>query len=142
MINTTDIEQARKLIRKEAKPIIIQAQDLEFNRKILESGGFDILLSPEKYGYSRSTKKSNSGLNNVLAAIASKNKISIGIDLDEIRNLSKKEKAQRLAKIRVNLRICRKEKTPIKIVNYQDEISAKSLFQTLGASTEQLNKAF
>ncbi len=40
IINTTKIEQAKKLIKNSKQPIMLQAQNYEFNRKILEYGKF------------------------------------------------------------------------------------------------------
>ena len=49
MINTQNIEQAKNLIKEtietKENPIIVKAQSPDFNRKILEYGKFNILLS-------------------------------------------------------------------------------------------------
>ena len=103
MISTTNLEQAKRLIKSEKHPIIVQAQDENFNRKILEYGKFDILLSIEKTKQQDKPKFLDSGLNHVLAEIASKNKVAIGIDIQEISNLEKKAKAKRLARINQNI---------------------------------------
>ena len=117
---------------------IIRAKDDAFNRKILEHKRNIILLSPET-GTERSDKlkQLDSGLNHVLARIATKNNNSIGIDLREIRSRNKKEKAKQLARIRQNIKICRKEKTKIICLNQEDKRNALSLLTTLGASTQQ-----
>ena len=133
MIQTNDIRKARDLIKKESKPVIVLSQNEVFDRKMLESGGFDILLSPEKNSNFESTRQLESGLNHVLAKIASKNKVSIWIDLEEIKGLSKREKAIRLSKIAQNLKICRKTNTKVHIDN-----SGKDLLLSLGASTTQI----
>lgn len=143
LINTLNLEQARKLIR-EAKenPIIVEAQADEFNRKILEYGKFDILLNIESSERKKDKPKQlSSGLNHVLAKIAAKNNIAIGIDLDEIRYLEKKEKAQRLARIKQNIKICRKAKTKIVCLNVKDKIDAFNLLLSLGASTKQAKQS-
>ena len=44
MINVKNLESVKKLILKENKPIIIKAQSYEFNKKLLESVKFDVLL--------------------------------------------------------------------------------------------------
>ena len=142
MISTTNPEQAKKLIKQEKAPIIVEAQNDDFNRKILEYGKFDILLSPEKGQRKDSQKQLDSGLNHVLAEIASKNKVAIGINLAEIQSLDKKSKAQRLAKIKQNIKLCRKSKTLIKVLNFQDKLNAHNFLVSLGASTEQAKKAF
>ena len=143
MIITKKIEEAKNKIKKSSeKPLIVISQDDLFNRKIIEYGKFDILLSPEKGNRSNSIRKINSGLNHVVAKIAAKNKISIGIDIDEIKKLSKNEKAERLSKIKQNLEICRKSKT--KIIALSKNENRKNVFNfliSLGASNNQAKEA-
>src|SRR3989344_1878909 len=100
MINTTSIEETKKLLKKEETPKIVLAQNDEFNRKILEHGNFDILLSPETGQRKNKIRQVDSGLNHVLAKIANKNNIAIGINLEEIKKLEPKSKAARLSKIK------------------------------------------
>jgi len=143
MIDTNNIETARKQIKSEKKPIIVKAKDNAFNRKMLEYGRFDILLSPEAGNREQrdGLRQMDSGINRILAKIASKNNISIGIDFEELNNLDKKEKAVRLGRIRQNITVCRKAKTKIKVLNYKDKRDAFSLLLTLGASTAQAKEA-
>ena len=146
MINTENLEQAKNLIKKavEAKenPIIVKAQNPEFNRKILEYGKSDILLSIESTVRNKDTSKNlDSGFNHVLAKIAAKNNIALGIDLKEIQNLEKKEKATLLSKIIQNIKLCRKAKAKIKLLNYKDKRTAFSFLISLGASTQQATEA-
>jgi len=143
MINTDKFEEAIKQLKKEKKPIIVKAKDNAFNRKILEYGKFDILLSPESGNREQKDglKQMDSGVNRILAKIASKNNISIGLDFEELNNLDKKEKVVRLARIKQNITVCRKAKTKIKALNYKDKRDAFSLLLTLGASTSQAKEA-
>lgn len=143
LISTKNLEEARRKIlelnKKGEQPIIVEAQNLEFNRKILEYGKFHILLSPE---FSSDTnkphlKKINSGINHILAKIASKNKIAIGIDLKKIRSLEKKEKALALMKLMEILKVCRKAKCSLTLLNFKDKKDASAFLLSLGASTEQ-----
>jgi len=138
IISTNKIEEVRKLIKNaKEKPIIVQAQDDEFNRKLIEAGGFDILLSPEA-GFKRDKPKQlDSGLNSILAVIAEKNNIAIGIDIKDIDALDKPEKAKRLARIKQNIKICRKTKTKLAVLNTKDKKDASALLLSLGASTQQ-----
>jgi len=143
MISTTNLEQAKKLINKsKEKPLIIQAQSDIFNRKILEYGKFDILLSPETGNRRDKIKSLDSGLNHVLAKIATKNKIAMGIDLENISKLDKKDKAIRIARIKQNIAVCKKAKTKIKLLNYKDKKDSFSFLLSLGASTQQAKQAF
>jgi ribonuclease P/MRP protein subunit RPP1 len=141
IINTRDLNEAKKLILKSKRPIIMQAQNLEFNRKMLEYGKFDILLSPESSSKKDTLRQKDSGLNEILGRIASKNSIAIGIDTNEISKLSKEEKAVRLEKIRQNIKICRKTKAKISLVNYKDKRGSIALLISLGASTQQAKEA-
>lgn len=141
MISTKNVEEARKLIKKAEKPIIVQAQDDEFNRKILEAGKFNVLLSPEAGIKRDKPKQLDSGLNSVLAVIAEKNNIAIGIDIKDIDPLDKLEKAKRLARIKQNIKTCRKTKTKLAVMNAKDKKDASALLLSLGASTQQAHQA-
>jgi len=141
MISTTNLQQAKNAIKKAKPPITVQAQNDAFNRKILEYGKFDILLSVETGKRKNTLRQIDSGLNHVLAKIATKNKIALGIDIKEISKLSKVEKAKRLARIIQNIKICRKAGTKLALVNITDEKNALNLFLSLGASTSQAKEA-
>lgn len=141
MISTSNIEEARRLIKKAEKPIIVKSQDDEFNRKVLEYGNFNVLLSPEAGIKRDKPKQLDSGLNSILAKIAEKNKIAIGIDIKEISQLDKAEKAKRLARISQNIKICRKAKTKLAVINAKDRKDASALLLSLGASTQQTARA-
>ncbi len=129
MISTSNLEQAKKLIKKEKQPIVVLAKDNNFNRKILEHGKFQILENPKE-------------INHIMARIASKNNISISYDLSKIAKLEKKNKAQTLEKIIPILKTLRKAKTKLKITNFKDKKDASSFLITLGASTFQTKEAF
>lgn len=145
MINTSNTEEAKKLIKQAEKnkesPIIVKAQDVDFNRKILEYGKFNILLSPESVQSRKSLRNIDSGLDYVMANLASKNNIAIGIDLSAITGVEKKEKAKILSKIANNIKICRKANAHIKVLNYKDKKDASALLLSLGASTKQASDA-
>jgi len=142
MINATNIEQAKGLIKSsKEKPIIVQAQNDDFNRKILEYGKFDILLSPEAGKRKRTLRNIDSGFNHVLAKIAEKNNVAIGINLAEISKLAKEEKAKRLERLIQNIKTCRKAGTKITLLNYKDKKDAFSFLISLGASTSQAKEA-
>lgn len=140
IISTNSIEETRKLIKKSEKPILVQAQNDDLNRKILEYGKFDVLLSPEAGTKRDKPKQLDSGLNSILAAIAEKNGVAIGIDIKEIDSLDKAEKAKRLARISQNIKICRKTKTKIAVINAKDKKDAFALLISLGASTKQASE--
>ncbi len=146
IINSKDINEVRKLIQKAKKEnpeesIIVRAQDEEFNRKILEMKEVNILLSPEMHERKDFLKQRDSGLNEVLCNIAAKNKIRIGIALEEIIKKQGKEKAIILARIIQNIKLCKKAGCDIVLLGKYDKRAAFSFLLTLGASTEQAKKA-
>lgn len=142
MISTSNIEQAKNLIKKATeKPLIVKAQNDEFNRKILEYGKFDIILNIEAGNRGRSLRNIDSGFNHVLANIATKNKIAIGINMQELIGLEKHEQALRFERIIQNIEICRKAKTKIRLLNYKDKKDAFAFLTSLGASTQQAKEA-
>jgi len=141
IIKTTYIEQTKNRVRKSKKPIIVLAQNDNFNRKMLEYGKFDILLSIEAGNRKNTIRQIDSGLNHVLAKIAVKNNISIGLDLNEIQKLPKTGKAKRLSRIAQNIKICRKVKTKLAVINTTNKIDVFHFLISLGASTKQAKEA-
>lgn len=141
MINNPSVEKTKQLLKNEPSPKIILAQNDDYNRKILEYGKFDILLSPEVGERRTSLRMTDSGLNHVLLTIATKNKISIGIDLDDLRKLNKEQKAKRIERIIQNIRFARKKNTKLAIKGLKDPISKQSFLKSLGASSVQASQA-
>lgn len=141
MIDTSNIERAKKLLKTERSLKIVKAVEDAFNRALLEYGKFDVLLSPEAGNRQNTLRGIDSGLNEVLARIAAKNNIAIGIDIDELRVLPKMQRAQRLSKIRQNIKLCRKAGVKLALKGINDKKDADSLFLTLGASTLQIKEA-
>lgn len=119
--------------------MIIIAKDPVFNRKALEQNRKAVLLSPEIHSRQDSLKQLDSGINTVLAKIAEKNENRIGIDLSKLSGSNLYEKAKYLARIRQNIRICRKTKTALFIEGNKKE--GANLLISLGASTSQAKKA-
>ncbi len=144
IINTKNINEARKLIDKtfnEKKQVIVQAQDSDFNRKILENKKVSVLLSPELTEKDK-LKERGSGLNEVLCRISSKNKIKIGINLEEILKTQGKQKAILLSRIMQNLKLCKRTKTDLKLFpETYDKKNAFSWLLSLGDSTQQAKKS-
>ncbi len=64
----------------------------------------------------------------------------IGINLDEILKADKKEKAEILARIRQNIRLCNKNKLKMTFVSekQRDTYNLKSLGLSLGMPTDML----
>src|SRR3989344_5376444 len=110
LIHCNDFSKARKEIGKnKKKSIIFSSNDDELNRKILENEKINILLLNQSHRKDR-FKQRNSGFNHILARIAKKNNIAIGINLDEILENKGEEKAKILARIKQNIKFCSKNK--------------------------------
>ena len=146
IINTSNLNQARKQIqelKKENKEVIVKAQDNEFNRKILENKDVHIFLNPHLHDRKNKLKQRDSGLNEILCKLATKNNIEIGISLKEITQLPKNEKATILSRIIQNIKLCKRTKTKIIIYPKKDykKQDIMSFFLTLNASTKQAKEA-
>jgi RNase P/RNase MRP subunit p30 len=145
IINTNNLNQARKQIqelkKQNKKPMIVQSQDDAFNRKILENKDIDILLAPESHNRKDYMKQRDSGLNEVLCKLATKNNITIAIDLNNLKKQEKKQKAIILARIKQNIQLCKRTKTKIILLPNPSKQEAISFMQTLGSSTNQAKQA-
>ncbi|MEJ2267994.1 MAG: hypothetical protein P8X70_02875, partial [Nanoarchaeota archaeon] len=84
-IQENNFDEARKKIRENSDKKIIFSSNDELNRKILEKEKIDIILINQSERKDRQ-KQRNSGFNQVLAKIAKKKNVIIGINLDEIIN--------------------------------------------------------
>ena len=140
LIQEKSFEKARNEIKKnKGKEIIFSSNDDDLNRKVLEKEPINILLINQK-NRKDFQKQRNSGLNHVLAKIAKKNNISIGINLDEIINSNTKEKDKILARISQNIKLCNKNKLKMRFIainkkNERNLYDLKSLGLILGMPT-------
>ena len=127
------------------KKIAVFGRDNTFNRRILETCKIDILISPERdltHERKDTLKQRDSGLNHVVAKIATKNKIQVAIDFDEIKNTKdQKQLSTRLARIIQNIKICRRAKTKMIILNLNGKATKQdiqALGFSLGMSSQQV----
>lgn len=140
IIKENTFQEARKKIKENpGKTIIFSSSDDELNRKILEKEKIDTLL-PILSGRKDRMKQRDSGFNSVLARIAKKNNISLGINFDEIVNSKLKEKSEILSRIRQNIKICNKNKLNMKFISNKkrDLYNLKSLGLLLGMPTDKI----
>jgi RNase P/RNase MRP subunit p30 len=115
-IHEDNFEKARKLIHENSeKGIIFSSDDEETVKKVLEKENIEILLLNQS-GRKDFQKQRNSGLNHVMAKLAKKKEIIIGINLDELIKSSEKEKAAIIARIKQNIKICNKNKLKMKFI--------------------------
>ena len=137
IIHENDFQKARKKIRENPRKVVIfSSDDDELNKKILEKENIDILLLNLSSRKDR-MKQRDSGFNHVLAKLAKKKNISLGINLDEIINSKSKEKSEILARVRQNIKLCNKNKLKMKFISSKkrDRYNLKSLGLVLGMPT-------
>jgi|GEM_PF-1498951 len=77
-------------------------------RTLFEQGGADIVVGLEFLEEKDSTNERRSGFNQVLAAIASKRNIALGLLLTDLLRESPERQARILGRVMQNIRLCRK----------------------------------
>lgn len=154
IITETSFEKARKAIKKAKSPIIFTSNDDDLNRKILEKLGKDSLATSSKSQSKEKIdvllinlktrkdwqKQRNSGFNQVMAKEAKKNNVIIGINLDEISSSKGKPKAEILARIKQNIKLCNKAKLQMTFIGKKDPYDLKALGAVLGMPTWMLKE--
>ena len=109
-IQENDFVKARDKIRKSKdKKIVFSSDDGELDRKILEKEKIDVLLLNQT-GRKDRQKQRESGLDHVMAKLAKKNNVTIGINFSEITESKGKTKAEILGRIKQNIKICNKNR--------------------------------
>ena len=138
LIQEDNFQNAREKIRKnKGREIIFSSKNDELNRKILEKEKIDVLLLNQTQKRDKA-KQRDSGFNHVLAKIAKRKGVTIGINLDEIINSELKEKSEVLARIRQNVKLCNKNKLKMKFVSQKNKrnlYDLKALGSILGMPT-------
>ena len=121
--------------RNEGKEIVFSSSDDDLNRKVMEKleiQGILIGLSGRK-DY---MKQRNSGFNQVMAMVAKKKEIFIGIDFDELVDSKNKENV--IARVKQNIFLCKKDKVKMKFILGKEKRSSydlKALGLVLGMPT-------
>ena len=139
IIQETNFNKLQKQIKEaqtQKKQIIFSSNNDDLNRKVLEKLPINILLinlSKRK----DFQKQRDSGFNQVLAKIAKKNNITIGINFDEILTANPQEKTKILARIEQNIKLCNKNKLKMQFISQKpkDNYDLKALGLTLGMPT-------
>lgn len=142
LISENSFEKSRKEIREnrqtKGKKIIFLSNNDELNRKVLEKEPIDILLLNQSQRKDK-LKQRDSGFNHVLAKIAKKNNIAIGISLDEIINSREKNKSEILSRVEQNIKLCNKNRLKMKFIslnkNKRDIYDLRALGLVLGMPT-------
>lgn len=129
------IELKKKILA--CKEPVFFSDDDELNRKIMEKENIGVLLLKLK-NRKDFMKQRNSGFNQVMAKIARKKNVGIGIDFDEIIEASEKDRALILARVQQNIKLCNKNKLKMKFIaqkNKRNLHDLKSLGLILGMPT-------
>lgn len=138
LLTQTNFSKLKDEVKKNKdKTLIFSGNDDELNRKVLEKLPIQILLINLAKRKDR-MKQRDSGLNQVLAKLAKKNNIVIGINLDEIIKSEKKQKAEILSRVRQNIKLCNKYKVRMKFISIKekkDSYDVKALGLVLGMPT-------
>ena len=87
------------------------------NRKAVENKSVDILMSPERGRYKDFMKSRNSGLNQVLCKLASKNNVAIGFDFNYVLNSKDSERPNIFGRMKFNVKLCNKYKVKMYVCN-------------------------
>ena len=120
IINETSFDKVRKIIQKAEGEKVFSSNDDELNRKVLEKLGIDVLLL-NLSGRRDRLKQRDSGFNQVLAKIAKKNNVIIGINFDEIIESKNEKREKILARVKQNIRLCIKNKLKMKFIIQEKE---------------------
>ena len=142
MIDTDNLNEARKLIEAEAKQgkPVVRGKSIDFNRIILENKKVGMLILDHRDKKDK-LKQRDSGLNHVLAEIARKNNITLAFDIDEFKIEDKKEKAKILSRWIHNIKLAKKAGNKIRLLNYKDKKEAFSFLTSLGLDTKKAEEA-
>ena len=142
LIKETDFQRARNKIKESNKgkvgreKVVFSSSDDDLNRKVLEKEHIDVLLLSLS-GRKDKMKQRDSGFNHVLAKLAKKRNVVIGINLDEVAFADTNEKSGIIARIRQNIKICNKNKIKMVFISKQErnKYDLRSLGLVLGMPT-------
>lgn len=145
MINTINLNEVRKQIeqlKQQDKEVIIQGQDIEFNRKVLEMKNINLLVLSHKDKKDK-LKQRDSALNHILCRLAKQNNIIFAINFEEILASQKIERAEILARIMQNIKLMKKAKNSVKLIkkSSRNNYDLFSLLLVLGMPTDMAKKA-
>lgn len=114
ILSEGNFSRLKELVKKNyEKEIIFSSNDDELNLKVLEKLDIRCLLINLE-NRKDFAKQRNSGFNQVMAKVAKKKGIIVGINLDEI--VLSKDKVRILARLKQNIEICKHNKVQMKFV--------------------------
>lgn len=120
LIQEGDFQKIREKIRENrGKKIIFSGDNDELNKKVLEKENINVLLLTLS-GRKDRLKQRDSGFNHVLARLAKKKNVVIGINFNEVINSKAEEKSKILARVRQNIKLCNKNKLKMKFISKEN----------------------
>jgi RNase P/RNase MRP subunit p30 len=133
ILREKNFSKLKELVKKNKdKEVIFSSDDDVLNRKVLDKLQINILLINLEIRKDFS-KQRNSGFNDVMAKIAKKKNIQIGINLDELIYSINRERV--VSRLRQNVRLCNRNRIQMKFIQGKvdrDLIVLKSLGLVLG----------
>ncbi|MBT4376507.1 hypothetical protein HOD29_03985 [archaeon] len=135
ILTEKNFSRLKEFVKKNKnKEIIFSSEDDDYNRKVMEKLDINILLINLE-GRKDYMKQRNSGFNQVMAKVAAKRGIVVGINFDELINSKDRERI--LSRIRQNVKLCNGNKVQMKFLGNEkrDIYSLKSLGLVLGMPT-------
>ena len=131
LIDAKNLRELRSKLVNARNTVIVNGGNEIINRFCLENDKVNILLSPESNKERDFMHSRNSGLNHILCKIACENNKAIGINFNFLLEMNEHERIITLGRIIQNIKLCRKYKVKVYIVNiikkWNDERSAKDL---------------
>ena len=127
ILTEKNFSRLKEFVKKNKnKEIIFSSEDDDYNRKVMEKLDINILLINLE-GRKDYMKQRNSGFNQVMAKVAAKRGIVVGINFDELINSKDRERI--LSRIRQNVKLCNGNKVQMKFLGNEkrDIYSLKSL---------------
>jgi RNase P/RNase MRP subunit p30 len=120
----------------------------ENNRQVLEQGHADVLFELETQQHRDFIYQKNSGLNHILAELAVKKEVIIGLSFSMLINSEPKNRPRLFGRLMQNMRLCKKYKAKMAIASFArapEEMRAmvdlRSLFACLGLEQSMAKQA-
>jgi len=146
LIRANSENDFKRQIKNVRSNLTIVEGSQKINRIVLENRKVDILLNPEKNILKDSLSHRNSGLNQVLCKLASKNDIAIGFSFNEI--LNSEDTVKLIGRIKQNIKLSRKYNVKMVFASFTEDPfdmrSVKDLINIamfLGMTPEEAKKS-
>jgi hypothetical protein len=147
-VRTAVLAEPHRAFRLREQGILTFVQCSDQDRAVFERGSADVLFEAERTQPKDYAHQRGSGLNQVLCALAHKNKVAIGFSLSSILRASGSQRAQLLGRMMQNIRLCRKYKVSMVIASFATDPwkmrsphDLQAFFVMLGMHPEEAKRA-